>query len=57
VRQVVDLLKNARQPMFDICLSDEIRRVRAEIQSRKKTAVAETGSVFTPGSKGVTRWA
>ena len=40
-RQVVDLLKNARQAMFDICLSDEVRRVRAEIQSRRKTAVAE----------------
>jgi DNA-binding transcriptional MerR regulator len=40
-RQVVDLLKNARQPMFDVCLSDEVRRVRAEIQSRKKTAVSE----------------
>ncbi len=40
-RQVVDLLKNARQPMFDICLSDEVRRVRAEIQSRKKDAMSE----------------
>ncbi|MGB6387477.1 MAG: MerR family transcriptional regulator [Terriglobales bacterium] len=40
-RQVVDLLKNARQPMFDICLSDEVRRVRAEVQSRKKTVVSE----------------
>jgi DNA-binding transcriptional MerR regulator len=40
-RQVVDLLKNARQPMFDICLSDEVRRVRAEIQARKKTAASE----------------
>jgi DNA-binding transcriptional MerR regulator len=40
-RQVVDLLKNARQPMFDICLSDEVRRVRAEIQSRKKATVSE----------------
>jgi DNA-binding transcriptional MerR regulator len=40
-KQVVDLLKNARQPMFDICLSDEIRRVRAEIQSRKKVAASE----------------
>jgi hypothetical protein len=40
-RQVVDLIKNARQPMFDICLSDEVRRVRAEIQARKKTAVSE----------------
>jgi DNA-binding transcriptional MerR regulator len=39
-RQVVDLLKNARQPMFDICLSDEVRWVRAEIQSRKKAAVS-----------------
>ena len=39
-RQVVDLLKNAQQPMFDICLSDEVRRVRTEIQSRKKAAVS-----------------
>lgn len=39
-RQVVDLLKNARQPMLDICLSDEVRRVRAEIQARKKDAVS-----------------
>jgi len=40
-RQVVDLLKNARQPMFDICLSDEVRRVRAEIRARKKAAGSE----------------
>jgi DNA-binding transcriptional MerR regulator len=40
-RQVVDLLKNARQPMFDVCLSDEVRRVRAEIQARKKTVGSE----------------
>lgn len=40
-RQVVDLLKNARQPMFDICLSDEVRRVREEIQSRKKAMASE----------------
>ncbi len=40
-RQVVDLLKNARQPMFDICLSDEVRRVRGEIQARKKTVGSE----------------
>jgi hypothetical protein len=30
-RQVVDLLKNSFQPMFDICLSDEVRRVRGEL--------------------------
>ena len=40
-RQVVDLLKNARQPMFDICLSDEVRRVRAEIQALKKSVGSE----------------
>ena len=34
-RQVVDLLKNSSQPMFDICLSDEVRRVRGEILSSK----------------------
>ncbi|MGA9643484.1 MAG: MerR family transcriptional regulator [Terriglobales bacterium] len=34
-RQVVDLLKNSSQPMFDICLSDEVRRVRAKILSRQ----------------------
>lgn len=37
-RQVVDLLKNAQQPMLDICLSDEVRRVKAEIQARKNSA-------------------
>jgi DNA-binding transcriptional MerR regulator len=40
-RQVVDLLKNARQPMLDICLTDEVRRVKAEIQARKKDAASE----------------
>src|ERR1700674_2714021 len=45
-RQVVDLLKNPRQPMFDICLSDEVRRVRAEIQARKKTVGSERGRLL-----------
>jgi len=39
-RQVVDLLKNSSQAMFDICLSDEVRRVRA-ILSQKKNAASE----------------
>lgn len=42
-RQVVDLLKNSSQPMFDICLSDEVRRVRGEILSRK-TSSQKSGS-------------
>jgi DNA-binding transcriptional MerR regulator len=40
-RQVVDLLKNSQQPMLDICLSDEVRRVKAEIQARKKDTASE----------------
>jgi DNA-binding transcriptional MerR regulator len=35
-RQIVDILKNARQPMLAICLSDTVRQVRAVIRSGKK---------------------
>jgi len=50
-RQVVDLLKNARQPMLDVCLSDEVRRVQAELRARKKNV----GSVRTQPARGVRR--
>jgi DNA-binding transcriptional MerR regulator len=36
-RQIVDILKNSAQPMFAICLSDTVRRVRAGIRYGKKT--------------------
>src|SRR5438445_9592755 len=35
-QQIVDILKNSRQPMLAICLSDTVRRVRANIQGGKK---------------------
>jgi len=35
-QQIVDILKNARQPMLAVCLSDTVRRVRANIQGGKK---------------------
>lgn len=35
-QQIVDILKNARQPMLAICLSDTVRRVRAGIRDGKK---------------------
>ena len=35
-QQIVDILKNARQPMLAVCLSDTVRRVRASIQRAKK---------------------
>jgi DNA-binding transcriptional MerR regulator len=34
-RQIVDILKNARQPMLTVCLSDAVRQVRAEIRAKK----------------------
>ncbi|MFZ0285161.1 MAG: MerR family transcriptional regulator [Terriglobales bacterium] len=45
-RQIVDLLKNARQPMLSICLSDTVRQVRAEIRSKKNN-----GSVSSRSSR------
>src|SRR3989442_5429233 len=41
-RQIVDILKNARQPMLAICLTDTVRRGRAGVRSRQK------GSALAP---------
>ena len=35
-QQIVDLLKNSRQPMFAICLSDTVRQVKAVVSGRKR---------------------
>ena len=37
-KQVIDILKNSRQPMLAICLSDTVRQVRADIRGRKSAA-------------------
>jgi adenylate kinase len=37
-QQIVDILKNSRQPMLTICLSDTVRRVRAVVRSSKKVS-------------------
>jgi DNA-binding transcriptional MerR regulator len=34
--QIVDILKNSRQPMFAICLSDTVRQVKAVVSGRKR---------------------
>lgn len=41
-RQIVDILKNSNQPILDICLSDAVRRVRAEVVSRKSNTSVTT---------------
>lgn len=35
-RQIVDILKNARQPMLAICLSDTVRHVQGGVRGAKK---------------------
>jgi len=37
-REIVDILKNSRQPMLAVCLSDTVRQVRAVIRGRKHNA-------------------
>ena len=39
-RGVVDLLKNSRQPMLTICLSDTVQRIESVIRGEKKRTVA-----------------
>jgi len=34
-KQVIDILKNSRQPLLGVCLSDAVRDVRAELFSRR----------------------
>src|SRR5689334_10106535 len=39
-KQVIDVLKNSRQPLLSVCLSDTLRQIRAELRG-KKAAGAE----------------
>jgi hypothetical protein len=46
-QQVIDILKNSRQPMFTICLSDTVRQIRAELEPhsrKKKTVRSDSGA-------------
>jgi DNA-binding transcriptional MerR regulator len=45
-RQIVDILKNSRQPILGICLSDAVRQVRAEVFARKAST-----SVTSPSER------
>jgi DNA-binding transcriptional MerR regulator len=52
-RQIVDILKNSRQPMLAICLSDTVRQVRAEIRNAEKKANANVPSLSRPARRRV----
>ncbi len=47
-RQIVDILKNSRQPMLAICLTDTVRQVRAEIRGLKKKNGSDTAAGRAP---------
>lgn len=42
-QQIVDILKNSRQPMLAVCLSDTVRQVRADIRSGRKHNTSISG--------------
>ena len=44
-RQIVDILKNARQPMLDVCLSDKVREVKAEIRGASSSIKKRTNKL------------
>jgi len=46
-RDVVDLLKNARQPMLTVCLSDTLERIQSQLNGYKK----RNASVRHPGQQ------
>jgi len=51
-KQVIDVLKNSRQPMLTICLSDTVRRVRAELRERELSAAPmATASARKPATR------
>ena len=40
--RIIDLLKNARQPMFLVCVTDQVRRLN--VAAERKPAKSETGA-------------
>ena len=48
-RQIVDILKNSQQPIFGVCISDEVRRIRATLRTRATRKVPGR-AVLRPGA-------
>ncbi len=41
---IIDILKNARQPMFLVCVSDQVRRIQATLPPTRKPVGRESAS-------------
>ncbi len=49
--QVIDLLKNSRQPMLAVCLSDKVRQIKAEVLESKVPASAHEEENSEPATR------
>lgn len=49
-RQIVDILKNAQQPILAVCVSDEVRRIHATLRTNQTTRKATGRSTPRPAA-------
>jgi DNA-binding transcriptional MerR regulator len=52
-KQVIDILKNSRQPLLGICLSDAVREIHAEIRIQGRSSRLRAGRRPGPGRADV----
>jgi DNA-binding transcriptional MerR regulator len=52
-QQVIDILKNSRQPIFAICLSDTVRQVRAEVRVLRARVQGGGNKQFRLAPRGI----
>lgn len=50
-RQVIDVLKNAQQPLLTICLSDRLRQIRADIRNKNLASKKSVRSAVSVRSR------
>ncbi|MCC6343450.1 MAG: MerR family transcriptional regulator [Bryobacterales bacterium] len=49
--RIIDILKNARQPMFLVCVTDQIRRINANLRPAAPRKPARSESVPSPAKR------
>jgi len=49
-REIVDILKNAQQPILAVCVSDEVRRIRATLRTNQSNRKAPARSTPRSGA-------
>src|SRR5207302_11490052 len=54
-KEVIDILKNSKQPMLAVCLSDTVREIHAEIRTQAAPARSVQGRAAQAGRATQTR--